>query len=238
MQRKYLKYSRSVLLCLLFLVIVIVLPVISTGIMNRRLGMDITGWIQAFVAVISFPIILFELDQIRQAINRKPELEVGLVNIRDLPFSQVRLKHTLPKAVKVSSGYAHFYVVLRNNGNGPARHVKIYIEHINRTQDVVPRPHIKVSEFSEEKPTFVHEHNFDFVFRAGSDWIINPDDLEPFGFHITTSLVEGKTRDGVEIRKSPPPCEVILDCTVWAEGLDQPKQERFSVQIVEHLART
>lgn len=232
------KISRSLLWLGLLLILVVVVPLFGAGLLNPVLGMDISGWMQACIALISFPVILFELDQIRQAVSRKPELEVGLANMRDLPFSQVRMKRELPKEVKVSAGYAHFYIVLRNRGKAPARYVKVYVEHINREQNVFPPPFVKVTEFSENKPSFVHEHNFDFVFRAGTDWIINPNDIEPFGFHITTSVIVEETNSaGVEMKHAqyPPSCEVILDCTVWAEGLEQPKKERFSVQVVEHL---
>jgi hypothetical protein len=144
--------------------------------------------------------------------------------------------------VKVSTGYAHFYVILRNRGTAPARYVKVYIDHVNRSQQVFPTPGVKVSEFSENKPSFVHEHNFDFVFRAGADWIINPNDIEPFGFHITTNVATSKTYEDDQGRKQhimefPPPCEIILSCTVWAERLEQPINRTFYVNIVEHLEK-
>lgn len=235
------RLGRTLLLLVLLLILVVVMPLFGAGLLNPVLGMDISGWMQASIALISFPIILFELDQIRQAINRKPQLEVGLANIEDLPFSRIRLKHELPKTVKVSTGYAHFYIVLRNHGTGPARYVKVYVEHVNRAQNVLPPPLVKVSEFSENKPSFVHEHNFDFVFRAGTEWIINPEDIEPFGFHITTSIIMNETTESgetISYPQFPPPCEIILDCTVWAEGLEQPQKERLSVQVVKRLEKS
>lgn len=227
-------------LALLFLTAVIGVPFVGSQLLNRWLGIDVSGWVQAGIALVSFPVILYELDQIRQAVNRKPQLEVGLVNIQDLPFSRVREKNELPSKVNIDSGYAHFYIVLRNRGTAPARYVKVYVEHINREQNVFPPPLVKVSEFSEYKPSFVHEHNFDFVFRAGTEWIINTNDIEPFGFHITTSVIVEETNSaGVKMThpQYPPPCEVILDCTVWAEGLNQPQKKRFFVNVVERLER-
>jgi|GEM_PF-1282955 hypothetical protein len=227
-------------LALLFLAAVIGVPLLGSQLLNKWLGVDVSGWVQAGIALISFPVILYELDQIREAVNRKPRLEIGLANIQDLPFSEVREQQELPSIVKVSSGYAHFYIVLRNRGKAPARYVKVYVEHINREQNVSPPPLVKVSEFAENKPSFVHEHNFDFVFRAGTDWIINPNDIEPFGFHITTSVIVEETNSaGVKMThpQYPPPCEVILDCTVWAEGLNQPQKKRFFVNVVERLER-
>lgn len=231
---------RIPILALLFLVAVIGVPLLGSQMLNKWLEVDVSGWVQAGIAIISFPVILYELDQIREAVNRKPQLEIGLVNIQDLPFSRVREQRGLPSKIDVSSGYAHFYVVLRNHGKAPARYVKVYIEHINRQQRVFPLPLVKVSEFAENKPSFVHEHNFDFVFRAGTDWIINPNDIEPFGFHITTSVYTEETNSaGEKITHAeyPPPCEIILDCVVWAEGLDQPQKQRFWVNVVDHLER-
>lgn len=229
-------------LALLLLVAVIGVPLLGSQLLNKWLGVDISGWVQAGIALISFPVILFELDQIREAVSRKPKLEIGLVNIQDLPFSRVRQLEELPSTVKVSSGYAYFYIVLRNHGQVPARYVKVYVEHVNRQQNVSPSPLVKVSEFADNKPSFVHEHNFDFVFRAGTDWIINPNDIEPFGFHITTSIGTEKTYEDKHGKKQyvmeyPPPCEIILDCTVWAEGLMQPVKRKFVVNIVAHLER-
>jgi len=177
---------RLALLAIMLLAAVIVVPFIGTQILTKGLGVDVSGWVQTGIALVSFPTILYQLNEIRQAVNRKPELELGLVNIQDLPFSRVRQNDLLPSTVKVSSGYAHFYIVLRNRGTAPARYVKVYVEHVNRDQKVFPPPLVKVSEFAENKPSFVHEHNFDFVFRAGTDWIINPNDIEPFSFHIST----------------------------------------------------
>lgn len=235
------KRRRSTILwyiLVLGLVAVIGIPALGTQILNKCFGTDVSGWVQAGIALISFPVILYELNQIRQGLNRKPQIEIGLVNIKDLPFSKIRERQSLLSRVDVSAGYAHFYVILRNHGTAPARYVKVYIEHINRSQQVFPTPLVKVSEFSENKPSFVHEHNFDFVFRSGASWIINPDDFEPFGFHITTSIVIEETNSSGEKlthTQYPSPCEIILDCIVWAEGLDQPIKKRLFVNVVEYL---
>lgn len=216
------------LLALLLSAIIIVVCLGST-LLDPYFGSNIAGWIQTGITVISFPIILFELDQIRRTLNKKPHLEVGLVNMNDLPFSKVRCMHEIPEKTTVSDGYPHFYLVLRNRGAIPARYVKIYLEHTNRENHILPPPLVKISEFTKEKPSFVAEHNFDFVFRAGTEWIINPDDIEPFGFHIATSIIIDKNNRSA----LPPPCEIFLDCTIWAEGLQQPLKKKLVVRIIK-----
>jgi hypothetical protein len=228
---------------LLLLIVIAVIGVPGLGILlNGCLGVDVSGWVQAGLALASLPIILYQLDQIRKAVDRRPELNVGLANTRDLPFSKVRWGSALRPQVDIGQGYAHFYLVIQNSGKAPARFVKVYLEHVNRDQKAFPPPLVKVSEYSEDKPSFIPEHNFDFVFRGGSDWTINPDDIEPFGFHITTSVGSGETyrdKHGETHHRMEYPAlgEVVLNCIVWAEGLEQPVQQQLCVNIVPHLEK-
>ena len=230
----FLRLGFTLLKALFLALVLTLLSLISALVFDYFFGIDISGWIQTFIAAFGFLIVLYQVDQIFKEISQRPEIEIGLVNIKALPFSRVRTMDALPKEVNVSSGYAHFYIILRNNGTAAAKHVKIYVEHL-REEQPFPLAFVKVSEFSENKHSFVNEHNFDFVFRGGNDWIINPSDIEPFGFQITTSIVieereiQGKIQ---EIRENPPPGIIKLNCTVWAEGLQKPVTENFLVQVI------
>ena len=149
------------------------IPFIGTRFLNSWLQADVSGWLQAGIALVSFPVIMYELNQIRKAASLKPHLEVGLANMLDINQSSVRGGNALPRQVDVNVGYAHFYIVLRNRGKVPARYVKVLVEHMNRFENKSPAM-VEVSEFAEDKPTFFHEHNFEFVFKGTNDWIIYP----------------------------------------------------------------
>jgi len=236
MRRQLTTISCVLIVLAIFLILI---PLLGTSTLNRLFGVDVSGWVQTGVALVGLPLLMFQLNQIRQALERKPDLEIGMVNIQDLPYSRVRQLKELPVRVDIATGYAHFEIILRNKGTVPARYVKVSIEHVNHDQVVTPPPRIIINEFSENKPTFIAEHNFEFIFRGGADWIIYPMDIEPFGFHVTTPVFERVTdSDGVhKVPMFPPVCEIILDCTVWAEGLDQPQRKRLTANVVPNLGR-
>ena len=55
----------------------VVIPAIGTQILDKWLGIDISGWLQAGVALISFPVIIYELNELRKTATLKPQIEVG-----------------------------------------------------------------------------------------------------------------------------------------------------------------
>ena len=139
---------------------------------------DQAGWWQVFLGALSVPVLLYELDRIRQALTLRPELSIGLAGVGDLPLSSIRSLEVLPTTVTVSQGYAHFYLVIRNHGKVAAKHVKIHLEHERNPsrQSSLLFPVVRVSEFSSDKPSFKPENNVDFVFTGGADWSIYPND--------------------------------------------------------------
>ncbi|MEO8606244.1 MAG: hypothetical protein ABI690_00055 [Chloroflexota bacterium] len=232
--------KRVIIYVVVFLFLLFIIVVVGTRWIDIKFGSNVSAWVQAGIAVVSFPIILFQLEQIRQSVNQKPKLEIGVINIRALPFSNVRLLAELPTRTDVGRGYAHFYLVLRNTGAAPARYIKIYVEHINKPHDFQFPPLVKPDEFSDEKPAFVKEHNWDLVFRAGTEWIVNTGDIEPFGFHLTTSFIVNDVNGaGATFQRPEYPSlgEIELNCTVWADGLERPLTKKLFVQIVERLER-
>jgi hypothetical protein len=181
-----------------------------------------SGWWQVAIAVAGLPILLYELSRIRQAIEQKPVISIGLATDRDLPSSKIREAKSLPTTVNVSQGYAHFYLVVRNQGPVRAEFVKIHLEHTGSSEApnssplyLYAPPLLRVSEFSESKPSFHQENNAECVFVGGSDWVVHPNDSEIFGFHMTSSLV--KQTEPVKIMEFPKPCDCYFHCTVWAE---------------------
>ena len=194
---------------------------------------DPSGWWQVFLGALSVPIVFYELDQIRRAVGQKPIISIGLVGVDDLPLSKIRDTATLPTTVTVSQGYAHFYLVVRNQGKVAARYVKVHLEHKRKPSDQLSllSPVVKMSEFSSDKPSFKAENNIDFLFIGGSDWVIYPNDSEIFGFHITTVVI--KQTEPYRLREYPEPGDCHFQCTVWAEGLNHPVSEQLTVKIRE-----
>jgi hypothetical protein len=149
-----------------------------------------------------------------------------------MPVSTLRKKSKLPAAVEVSRGYAHFYVAVRNVGEIALQNVKIHVEHIRSQREVKAAVMFKVSEFSENKPTFYSENNFDFTFLGGADWMVYPGDTEVFGFHVSTAIIVQDKRLPEGKRASYPPAgETRLTCTVWARGLSKPVDKDLVVVI-------
>lgn len=89
---------------------------------------DAAGWIQVGIAALGVPILLKEINQIRQAINKKPILSIGLANVNDLPLSKIREAKSLKTASVISKGYPHFWLVIRNTGQIAAKSIKIHFE--------------------------------------------------------------------------------------------------------------
>lgn len=220
----------TVLVC----IFIIIISLIGEDI-NRFIGRDITGWVQVALSVVAIPLIVYELDAIREVGNRSPQISFGLANVNDLPISKL---HTLQlkNNVNVSKGYAHFYIVLRNQGSAVAKNIKVEIEHTN-PQQITYAPYIKVDEFSDNKPTFYAENNFNYIFRSPLDWGINIDDMEIFGFHLTTVIIEEYAEDSngekFAIRSQPAIGKVEIRCRVTVAGMKNPIEDTLTVNIVE-----
>lgn len=194
---------------------------------------DAAGWVQVGIAALGVPILLRELIQIRQAINQRPIISVGLANVKGLPLSTIRNSKTLKTALDVSHGYPHFWLVIRNSGKVSAKSVKIHVEYIRPDRKSLYLPVIEVSDWlGDNRYTFKKVNNADFVFIGGSDWILHANDSDMFDFDMTTAIV--KQREP-EIREFPEVGDYIFTCTVWADGLDKPIIEKMTVSIVDKL---
>lgn len=194
---------------------------------------DAAGWVQVVVAAFSIPILYYELNRIRQAIEQRPVISVGVCSVSDLPLSKIRQLPTLSPKATVSHGYPSFWLAVRNTGKVTARHMKIHLEYQPpKERKSILIPVIEVSEFRDDQRfSFKKVNNADFVFIAGSDWLLHSNDTEMFGFYMTTVLVKKKTESGGEIRERPDPGEYDFDCTVWAEGLNKPLNKHITVII-------
>jgi hypothetical protein len=121
----------------------------------------IAGWVQVAIAALGVPILLRELNHIRQAINQKPIISVGVAKVKDLPLSKIRETEHLKSVLDVSHGYPHFWLVLRNSGKVAAKSVKIHVEYIRPERKSLYLPVIEVSDwlgdnrytFKKERPT-------------------------------------------------------------------------------------
>jgi hypothetical protein len=220
-----------------FTKLMIIVAVAGTGFVLLALFLppgEASGWWQVAIAIVGLPLLIYQLYQIRKAIEQKPRISIGLANVEDLPTSEIRSLETLHTTVTVNRGYAHFYLVVRNQGTAAAKFVKIHLEYkpeFRHPEQAGLVPVIDVSEFSGGKPSFYKENNAEFVYIGGSDWTIHPNDTEVFAFHITTVLVLQK--EPFELREFPEPGNYHFHCTVWAERLDHPISEQLIVKIAE-----
>jgi hypothetical protein len=218
------KYGILIGISILVLVLVILILLLPID--------DKAGWIQVILALVGVPAIFVELIQLRQAITQKPDLQIGVATVGDMPVSALRKRPRLPTMVEVSRGYAHFYVAIRNVGGIALQNVKIHVEHLRSQREIQAAVKLNVSEFSESKPTFYSENNFDFTFLGSADWMIYPGDTEIFGYHVTTAIFVRDERLPEGERASYPPAgETMLKCTVWARGLSRPVSEDLIVVI-------
>jgi hypothetical protein len=193
---------------------------------------DSAGWIQVGIASLGVPILLRELNQIREAINQRPIIGMGLANVKDLPLSKIR-DSKLKTTINVSRGYPSFWLVIRNIGKVSAKSVKIHIEYLSPNRKSLYLPVIEMDDWlGDERYRFKKVNNADFVFIAGSDWVLHAHDTDMFAFDMTTAIV--KQREP-EIRERPDIGEYEFTCTVWADGLDKPLVEKWIVNIVEKI---
>lgn len=192
---------------------------------------DAAGWVQVGIAALGVPILLRELNQIREAINQKPVISVGLANVKDLPLSNVRDLPSLKTCLEISHGYPHFWLVIRNCGKVTAKSVKIHFEFLKATHDnKLLQPVIRTEDWlGDERYTFKIVNNADFVFIGGTDWVLHANDTDMFDFYITTSIVMGKQRERPDFGNYE------FRCTVWADGLDKPIAEKLMISIVDKI---
>jgi len=215
-------------------IFIILVAIILVGISVQQAiqpDADAAGWIQVAIAALGVPILLRELYQIRQSINQKPIISIGLANVKDLPLSNVRAKKSLKPTLEISRGYPHFWLVIRNTGRVAAKSVKIHFEFIKSThQDPLLQPVIRTEDWMGDKRyTFKIVNNADFVFIGGTDWVLHANDTDMFDFYITTSIVKG------EQRERPDFGDYEFRCTAWADGLDNPVVQKLIVRIVNKL---
>lgn len=212
-------------------ILIITLLLFTAAIIALRTP-DPAGWIQVAIGAISLPILLYELNQIRQGLDQSPDISIGLASVQHLPLSKLRTRHTLPTTITVAWGYPHVILALRNNGSVTAKFLKIHLEYLSRnTSSSLTHPTLKISEFDEAKPGFIAENNFDFTFTGGADWILYPGDTEIFSFHMDINI-KYSTRTGAR-REYPDNGTYHLRCTVWAEALAQPMTQELTVIIAD-----
>lgn len=193
---------------------------------------DAAGWVQVGIASLGVPILLRELNQIREAINQKPIIGIGLANVKDLPLSKIR-DSKLKTTIDVSRGYPSFWLVIRNIGKVSAKSVKIHIEYLSPNRKSLYLPVIEMDDWlGDERYTFKKVNNADFVFIGGSDWVLHANDTDMFAFDMTTAIV--KQREP-EIRERPDIGDYEFTCTVWADSLEKPLVEKLMVNIVEKI---
>lgn len=193
---------------------------------------DIAGWVQVGIAALGVPILLRELNQIREAINQKPIIGIGLASVKDLPLSKIRVSE-LKTTINVSQGYPSFWLVIRNTGKVSAKSVKIHVEYLSPNRKSLYLPVIEMDDWlGDERYTFKKVNNADFVFIGGSDWVLHVNDTDMFAFDMTTAVV--KQREP-EIRERPDIGEYVFTCTVWADGLDKPLVEKLMVNVAEKI---
>jgi hypothetical protein len=215
-------------------VFIILVAIILVGISVQQAfqpDADTAGWIQVAIAALGVPILLRELYQIRQSINQKPIISIGLANVKDLPLSNVRATKSLKPSLEISHGYPHFWLIIRNTGKVTAKSVKIRFEFTRSThQDPLLQPVIRTEDWMGDKRyTFKIVNNADFVFIGGTDWVLHANDTDMFDFYITTSIVKGKQRERPDFG------DYEFRCTAWADGLDNPVIQNLTVSIIDKL---
>jgi len=195
---------------------------------------DTAGWVQVILAAFGVPLLLREIIQIRATINQKPIITVGLANVNDLPLSKIRQLSTLKTSIKLSQGYAHFWLLIRNQGNVAARSIKIHFEFKGSNyQNKLLGPVITAKDWLNDKRyTFKKVNNTDFVFVGGDNWLLHANDTDMFDFHISTAIViNSETGE----RERPDYGDYQFVCTIWADGLDKPLSEELTVHIVDSI---
>lgn len=195
---------------------------------------DIAGWVQVGIAALGIPILLREIIQIRTTIDQKPIISVGLGNVNDLPLSKIRNTHVLNTSINVSRGYAHFWLLIRNQGKVAAKSIKVHFEFKGSNQkNKLLGPVIESKDWLNDKRyTFKKVNNADFVFIGGENWILHANDTDMFDFHISTVIVKNaETKE----RERPDYGDYQFVCTIWADGLDKPISENLAVRIVDKI---
>jgi hypothetical protein len=194
---------------------------------------DAAGWVQVLLAAFGVPVLYYELRQIRETIDLKPAISIGVASVNDLPLSKIRDIAQLSTTVTVSRGYPHFWLVVRNSGPISAKSVKIHMEYKPPKRPTLLLPVIEVDEWLGDKRfSFKKVNNADFVFIGGQDWVLHAHDSDMFSFYMTTAVVKQQA-EPKEIRERPEPGDYEFPCTVWADGLQKPVTEYLKVMIQE-----
>jgi len=86
------------------------------------------------------------MNQIREIINQKPIISVGLANVKDLPLSKIKVSE-LRKTINVSHGYPSFLLVIRNTGKVSAKSAKIHVEYLGPNKKSLYMPVIEMDDW-------------------------------------------------------------------------------------------
>jgi hypothetical protein len=154
---------------------------------------DLAGWIQVILAAFGIPVLLREIIQIRTTINQKPVISIGMGNVNDLPLSKIRYTNSLKTSIDVSQGYAHFWLLMRNQGTVAAKSIKIHFEFkgSDHTEQLLVPVITSKDWLDDNRYTFKKINNADFVFIGGENWMLHANDTGMFNFHISTALGKG-----------------------------------------------
>lgn len=195
---------------------------------------DAAGWVQVILGILGIPILYHELSQIRQAIDQKPIINVGVGSVNDLPLSNIRDLESLPKKTNIGQGYPHFWLIIRNIGKVAAKSVKIHVDFNSPTKKSLYFPVMEIDEWlGDNRYSFKKVNNEDFVFIGGSEWVLHANDTDIFGFYMTTVVM--KQTEPIEIREPPELSDNSFTCTVWADGLAKPVFEKLIITIKESI---
>ena len=191
-----------------------------------------SGWVQVALVIITIPVIFYQIHEIQEKIEGKPDIEIGVAAVKEYPLSNIYELPLLKEYVEVSQGYPFFMLVVRNNGKYAIKNFKIYLQYKTNSLPKMDSysPRLIVSEFSENKRSFISENNVDFIFRSGSDFIVYPYSTETFGFYFTTNIIVDSERNE---HAYPMSCICTIECSIWAEGLREPIIQELKIEIVK-----
>lgn len=177
---------------------------------------EASGWWQIAVVFAGLPIFFYQLQQIEEETRKaqwKPEISIGLLPLHDqngrpLSTSEIKLIKNLPTDVGGLEPirYHQFYLVIRNEGKIAAKFVKIHLEFRQSEESGNFAPTIEFRAPRFEPVSFGKDH---FLY-GGEDQVIYPRDVETFRMYFHPQGAR------------PTLAAYYFDCTVWAEGLDDP----------------
>jgi hypothetical protein len=218
--------------------------------LSLRCVSDASGWWSLFLGTIGVPVLVFQLYSLRKTIKEstwRPVLDIGVM-IDPLDYQFVLMDKPLPKkqtldptiwnkAVDLESAYealASLFplrLVIRNAGQLAAKHIKIHMDCKHFPGDEAPIVIFPDKEFKMLTGTS------GYVFRGSESGIIHPKDFE--AFRITITQHPDKLNDvfyklsdspeGIAVSEMIQPGLYQFHCTIWADGLEEPKEEDIEI---------